>query len=76
MKQNPAPVGPDPARTRFFVLGAVRLMGVVLAFTGISILVKRWVEPAEIIGPLLIAVGAFEVMVLPLILARQWRTPR
>lgn len=67
---------PDPARARFFMLSAIRLGGVVFAFLGIAILVKRWVEPAELVGWTLIAVGAFEVMALPLILARQWRTPR
>jgi len=66
----------DQARQRFFMLGFIRLAGVALAFLGISILAKRWIEPAEIVGYLFIAMGAFNVMVLPLILARMWRTPR
>ncbi len=67
--------GHDPARARFFALGLIRFSGVALAFTGISILAKRWVEPAEIVGGLLLAFGAIQVMVVPIILTKRWRTP-
>lgn len=67
---------PDPARARFFMLGFVRLGGVVLAFLGISIMAKRWVEPADIIGGVLVVLGAVEVLVVPRILARQWRSQK
>lgn len=63
------------AKQRFIILAALRFGGVALAFTGISIVMKRWVEPADIIGTILIAVGAFEVIVLPVLLIRRWRTP-
>ncbi|AYJ86343.1 hypothetical protein D3Y57_10690 [Sphingomonas paeninsulae] len=66
---------PDPARARFFILGLVRLSGVVLAFLGISIMAKHWIEPADIIGGAFIVMGAIEVLVVPRILARQWRSP-
>ena len=65
----------DPAKTRFLILNLIRLSGVVLVFTGAALIAKRWVEPAEIIGGVLIALGAFEVLIVPLILARRWRTP-
>ncbi len=68
--------GHDPARARFFALGLIRLGGVVLAFVGISIIAKRWVEPAEIIGGVLLFIAAIDVLVVPLILAKRWRTPR
>lgn len=64
----------DPARARFIALAALRFGGVVIAFLGIAILVKRLVEPAELIGFLLMAVGAFDVLVLPALLARRWRS--
>jgi hypothetical protein len=67
---------PDLARTRFFILGLVRLGGVVLAFLGISIMAKRWIEPADLIGGALIVMGAIEVLIVPRILAKQWRSPR
>ena len=66
----------DPARARFFALGLIRFSGVAIAFLGVAILSKRWVEPAEIIGGALMAIGAFEVLVLPIILAKRWRTPK
>jgi hypothetical protein len=67
---------PDPARARFFMLGLVRLGGVVLAFLGISIMSKHWIEPADIIGGALVVLGAIEVLVVPRILARRWRSQK
>lgn len=64
----------DPAAARFFALVALRFGGVVIAFLGIAILVKRLIEPAELIGFVLMAVGAFDVLVLPALLARRWRS--
>ncbi|MFM9977308.1 MAG: hypothetical protein ACKVOP_04595 [Sphingomonadaceae bacterium] len=61
------------AKRRFFILGAIRLFGVVSAFLGIAILVKRLIEPAEIIGMILIAIGIFDVMILPPLLIRSWK---
>jgi hypothetical protein len=66
----------DPAKTRFLLLGLLRLSGVILAFLGIAIVMKRLVEPAEIIGGVLIAIGALEVLLLPILLVRRWRTPK
>lgn len=63
------------ARRRFITLAALRFGGVALAFIGISIIMKRWIEPADIIGTALMVVGAFDVIVLPVLLARRWRTP-
>lgn len=66
---------PDPARARFFALGLIRFVGVALAFLGVSIIAKRWIEPAEIIGGVLLFIAAIDVMVVPLILVKRWRTP-
>ena len=66
----------DPARARFFALGIIRLGGVAFAFLGISILAKRWIEPAEFVGELFLVMGAINVLVLPVILAKRWRTPK
>jgi hypothetical protein len=70
------PQASDPARARFFMLGFVRLGGVVLAFLGISIMAKRWVEPADLIGGALVVLGAVEVLIVPRIFARKWRSQR
>lgn len=65
----------DPARGRFIVLSVLRFGGVAIALTGISIVAKRWIEPADILGPVLIVVGVIDVLVLPVILAGRWRSP-
>lgn len=64
----------DPARNRFFALALIRLSGVALAFLGIAVIVRRLIEPADIIGTALLAIGAFDVLVLPVLLARRWRS--
>ncbi len=63
------------AKRRFFTLSLVRLLGVVLAFCGVAIIAKRWIEPADIVGGALLVMGAFDVLVIPRLLARRWRTP-
>ena len=65
----------DLAKRRFLMLAAVRFSGVVFAFLGIAILSKRWIEPADLVGGALIVLGAVEVLLLPVVLARRWRTP-
>lgn len=64
----------DLAKKRFFTLALLRFGGVVLAFVGISIIAKRWVEPAETVGGVMIAVAIVDVMFLPIILVRRWRS--
>lgn len=63
----------DLARKRFFLLTMLRFGGVVLAFVGISIIAKRWIEPAEIVGGLLLVVAIVDVVVAPTVLIRRWR---
>jgi hypothetical protein len=67
---------PDPARARFFTLGLIRLGGVAIAFLGVAIIAKRLIEPAEIVGGILLFIAAFDVLVVPVILAKRWRTPK
>jgi len=62
------------AKKRFFTLTALRFGGVILAFVGISIIAKRWVEPAEIIGGVLLALAMIDVLIMPTILIRRWRS--
>lgn len=63
----------DLARRRFFLLTMLRFGGVILAFVGISIIAKRWIEPAEIVGGLLLVVAIVDVVVVPTVLIRRWR---
>jgi hypothetical protein len=64
------------AKKRFLMLTALRFGGVILAFVGISIIAKRWVEPAEIIGGVLLAIAMIDVLIVPTILVKNWRRDR
>ncbi len=65
----------DPAARRFAIIQIVRLFGIAVALFGIAIIAKRLVEPAELIGGLLIVIGAVDSLLMPKYFARQWRTP-
>lgn len=66
----------DPAATRFALLALARFGGAGLAMLGVAIIVRRLVEPADLIGTALLAAGAFATLVLPQLLARRWRSPK
>ena len=61
----------DPAKARFFMIQAVRLSGVVLGVLGALVLGEILPLP-ELVGYLLLAFGAFDVFILPTILAKRW----
>ena len=65
--------GHDPAKARFFAMQGVRLIGIVLAVFGAFILANRVPLP-EILGYLFIALGATSIFIMPLILAKRWRS--
>lgn len=68
------PVSDDVARTRWLVIGATRLAGVAMVLVGILGL-RDVFEYPDIAGYLLVAVGLLDIFLVPLILARKWRTP-
>jgi hypothetical protein len=64
----------DDARTRFFVIGASRLLGAAIVIAGlVGLAGKIAIPPVAAYG--FIAFGLFDVFVVPQILARKWRTP-
>ncbi len=65
----------DPARGRFFTIQAVRLAGVAAVVLGMLIASQRIAAPTWMGYPLL-ALGLVAVFVIPLKLARKWRTPQ
>lgn len=64
----------DPAPRRFFTIQAVRLAGVAFVVLGMMIVAGRIPWPAWL-GYLLLINGLVDVFVIPLRLARKWRTP-
>jgi uncharacterized membrane protein YhaH (DUF805 family) len=76
----PAPASDKLARLRFFVIGLFRLIGGLLVLAGFAIiaggLVITGTDQDRVIGVMLVLFGVFEFAIMPLILARRWRTPR
>ena len=68
------------ARLRFFVISLFRLIGGILVLAGFAIisggLAITGTPQDRIIGVILVLFGVFEFAIMPLILARRWRTPR
>ncbi|VWX47011.1 hypothetical protein [Novosphingobium sp. 9U] len=68
----------DPARGRFFTIQAVRLAGVAFVVVGMLIASHRIALPGRLpswLGYLLIVNGLVDVFVIPVRLARKWRSP-
>ena len=63
------------ARSRFFVIGAVRLAGAVTIALAVAISYGR-IEglPGEL-GYMLLALGIVEFLLLPQMLVKRWKTP-
>ena len=68
------PESDDDARTRYFVIGATRLLGAAIVLVGLLAVAGRIGIP-PVAGYVFIAFGLFDVFWVPLILARKWRTP-
>jgi hypothetical protein len=65
----------DEARNRWMVINALRVGGLVFALIGILGLGHVIALP-EIAAYLIVAVGLADFFVVPLLLARKWRTPK
>ncbi len=63
----------DPAKARFLTIHAVRLSGVVTAVLGALVLGGILPLP-EIAGYILVALGVAEIFILPIVLAKRWRS--
>ncbi|MDZ3832356.1 MAG: hypothetical protein U0S50_11120 [Sphingopyxis sp.] len=68
------------ARKRYLALNLMRIMGALLVFAGF-VLVRGGFELAgqptdRWIGAAVVLIGAFDFAVMPMILARRWRSPK
>ena len=73
----PDPGTPDPAKGRFVMIQLARLIGVFMVLFGILLQDGRIVALREVpraVGFVLIAIGLLDVFVMPVILARRWRS--
>ena len=65
---------PDPAQARWIMLQLMRLGGVLLAVGGLVIIGGAIAGPPAL-GYGLLAFGLFEFFVMPVMLAKRWKTP-
>ncbi len=64
----------DLAKRRFMTLNLVRLTGVGLALFGLLIIAGKIQIPA-IAGYVIFVIGLADTMIVPLLLARAWKSP-
>ena len=64
------------AKRRFATLQLTRLAGLVLVMLGLTLWRTDMLisPPNPLAGKLLFAVGAFAMLIVPILLARQWRS--
>ncbi|MCA0209615.1 MAG: hypothetical protein LCH74_11185 [Proteobacteria bacterium] len=68
------------AKKRFFAITAMRLMGAIFVLIGFVLIRGGWEvagQPTDRwIGVAVVLIGAFDFAVMPLLLARRWRSPK
>ena len=65
----------DPAKQRFFAMQMIRLGGIAIAAFGLLTIAGK-IELPKAAGVALFVVGLVDAIVMPLVLARKWRTPK
>lgn len=68
------------AKKRFFAIAAMRVMGAIFVLVGF-VLIRGGFELAgqptdRWIGVAVVLLGAFDFAVMPMLLARRWRSPK
>jgi drug/metabolite transporter (DMT)-like permease len=65
------------AKTRFFLLGFLRLFGALLMMAGFVLVMGKWQiagpDVDRYLGIILVLVGAFDFALAPMLLARRWK---
>ncbi len=62
------------ARTRFFTVGAMRLVGAVTIALAVAISLGRVAGVPAVVGYVLLALGALEMVLLPQVLVARWKS--
>jgi len=65
----------DIAKRRFLALAMIRLTGTAIALFGVAILAGIVALP-NMAGALLLIAGTADAVVVPILLARKWKSPR
>lgn len=63
------------ARSRFFVIGAIRLAGAVTIALAVAIAYGRINGIPQVAGYVLLAAGIIEMIIVPQVLVARWKSP-
>lgn len=67
-------------KMRFIAISLFRIIGALLVMAGFALISGGWQLSGppndRIVGVIFVLFGLFEFAIMPLILARRWRTPR
>jgi len=74
MASRPPDENEDQARQRWLVINAVRISGAVMVMIGL-LGIEQVFDYPEVAGYVLVGVGLLDVFLVPLLLARKWRSP-
>jgi hypothetical protein len=76
MSEIPKPPAPaaDPAKLRFVAITLMRFTGAALVMLGLGVQVGK-VDLPMVTGPIFAVMGMIDMFVMPVILAKRWKTP-
>ncbi len=63
------------AKKRFFMIGAVRIFGAVTLALGLAIINNGFAGLPAPLGYVLGVIGMIDMLVIPVLLARRWKSP-
>lgn len=63
------------ALSKYLIIGLVRIMGIAIMAVGFAVLLNDFMQLPDSLGYFLIFMGGFEFIVIPIFLARTWKTP-
>ncbi|QZD94754.1 hypothetical protein [Qipengyuania gelatinilytica] len=63
---------PDPAARKFWILQAARFGAVLMVFIG-ALIIGKILDLPEVVGYILLVIGAVEFFLVPRILMRNWQ---
>lgn len=64
------------AQYRFLVLNIIRITGAVMLVLGLAIIAKGVFDLPKAAGYVLFIVGIIDFMLVPLLLAKKWKSPK
>lgn len=66
----------NKAKQRLIIINAARLGGAILVAIGLGIIANGFMDLPKWSGYVLLGAGLFEFLVIPILLAKKWKTPK